>query len=180
MTSNKNTAQPPTKCLVFTAQPPIKCLVFTAPPPPYEVLGFEVLLLLAHLIADSQHLGSVCHFTLGGGGGSKTGKFMKQKKPKSTLLADSWGGGGITWSSLRFDKDWQNIGSFRGFIENFRLFSNRSEAQKITCWKHYRLRNNTSKWVMIRASLRFERRLNSSINLRKSSIFYRFLNRNEP
>ena len=33
-----------------------------------------------------------------------------------------------TWASLRSEKDRLNIESFRGFIEKFSLFPNRSEA----------------------------------------------------
>ena len=39
-----------------------------------------------------------------------------------------WVGGGVIRALFRFEKDLQNIDSFRGFIEQFSLFSNRSEA----------------------------------------------------
>ena len=42
-----------------------------------------------------------------------------------------------TGASLRFEKDLTNIDSFRGFIENFSLFSNRSEEpmSSVSFWE---------------------------------------------
>ena len=55
-------------------------------------------------------------FECSGGGGGKIGNFMKQKKPKLTLLADEgWGSGGV---SKKKEISMKNIG-VKGKLENF-------------------------------------------------------------